>query len=1057
MRLLATCLAMLLAQTPGPAGLPRLEAAGIPFIQNHGQKEYGAGAQNWALAQDHRGLLYAANNLGVLEYDGVRWRLIPTAKGNVVRSLGVAADGKVYVGSVGELGVLEPDADGQTRYTSLTGLLPEADRQFTDVWVTAATPRGILFQTRERLLLLSGGRFRSWRAATSFHVAFVAQGRILVRQREVGLLELKGDRLELIPGGDRFAKESVFTVLPLEPGALLVGSRNLGFWRLADGALTGFPTEADGFLKLNSLYHGAQLSDGTLALATISGGVALMDRAGRLKGILDRAAGLLGDNVKSLFPDRQGALWMALDNGISRVEWPSSVTLFDERLGLRGTVWALHRHQGTLYAATGQGVFALAAGPGSTGGYRRQRFQPLPGLAIQSSAFLSMDQTLLLACGRGVFDLQGPRLRPVRPSSTNAISLCRSRVDPNRVFVGLQGGLAALRRVAGGWVDEGLVPGVGFDIYSVAEAADGRLWLSTGAQGLLRVTLPAGWPRAGASPRVERFTTAQGLPSDADLVAQFLEGEVAFTTHQGLFRFREATGRFQADPRFQALFPAGPRWIKALRRDPEGRIWLDSTDEVRGIHETGRAIPQADGSYRWDPEPFRRFAEVPIEAILPEPGGGAWFGGPAGALRYEPSAQPAAAGAPPPLIRTVTAGGSLVPVQAPVLAYARRALRFEFAVPSFDQPAAHVYQVLLEGYERAWSPWTAEPQKEYTNLPEGSYRFRVRARDGHGAIPGEAAFGFRILPPWFRSWWAFAGYLGAGSLLILLGVRLRVRLLHGRNLALQGRVDQATEELRERERMLAAQAGQLMAMNGDLQSLNERLKEVNEQKDRFLGIVVHDLRNPLHVILLAAQRIEEGLEPADAQAKASAISTRGTEMSLLINRFLDIAALDSGQIQAEPETFPLLELLLEMAERHGPRARQKGIELRLEPSGPELVHVDPKFMRSVLDNLVSNAVKFTPGGRAVTLSLARSGDWVTVTVADQGPGLTPADQQKLFGRFAKLSAQPTGGEKSVGLGLSITKQMVEAIGGQIWVESEPGQGASFRVQVPAAPGLRVES
>ncbi|HET8901028.1 MAG TPA: two-component regulator propeller domain-containing protein, partial [Holophagaceae bacterium] len=509
------------------AGLLRAQELGSPFIRNFTPKEYGADSQNWAVVQGPRGVVYAGNNQGVLTYDGVGWRLIRTPGRSTVRSLAEDADGRIFVGAVGELGYLAPDPAGWMAFVSLADKLPADARTFSDVWTTRATSRGMLFQTREELLLYDGQRFQVWKASTTFHVAFAVGDRIFVREREAGLEELVGDHLELLHGGERFAHESVFAMLPLD-GAILVASRNLGLWRLTEKGLEPFPTEADAFLKSAAIYGGTPLPDGTFALASIQGGVVVMDGSGRVKLVLDQASGLQGDNVKAVFPDGHGSLWLALDNGLARVEWPSPFTAMDERNGLKGTVWAMTRHQGRLFAATGQGTYALDAA--LQGG--RPMFQPVANTQTQSLAFLEADGHLLLANSRGVFEILGGTAVPVRPSSNVAISLLRSRRDPSRVFVGLQGGLASMRWANGRWLDEGPIPGVKDDIYSMAEDGQGRLWLGTGAQGALRATFLPGWSGGAASPppQVDHFGEAQGLPPNQVYAVSMPEGPV-FATH----------------------------------------------------------------------------------------------------------------------------------------------------------------------------------------------------------------------------------------------------------------------------------------------------------------------------------------------------------------------------------------------------------------------------------------------------------------------------------------------------------------------------------------------
>ena len=228
-----------------------------------------------------------------------------------------------------------------------------------------------------------------------------------------------------------------------------------------------------------------------------------------------------------------------------------------------------------------------------------------------------------------------------------------------------------------------------------------------------------------------------------------------------------------------------------------------------------------------------------------------------------------------------------------------------------------------------------------------------------------------------------------------------------------------------------------------------QLRQVNEMKNQFFGIVAHDLRSPLNGIVLAAQCLEGEQDLELVEHMAQRIHREGMEMSALIGRLLDMARIDSGEMKAEPECFDIVELAHRVVERYQTRGEQKGITFVFNFSdNQKQAFADPKFIKEVLDNLVSNAVKFSPPGTAVLLRVERGEHGVITSVEDQGPGLTDQDKKSLFGRFARLSAKPTGGEKSTGLGLSIVKYMVEATGGRIWVDSEPGSGAAFRVELP---------
>ncbi|HET8900894.1 MAG TPA: ATP-binding protein, partial [Holophagaceae bacterium] len=592
------------------------------------------------------------------------------------------------------------------------------------------------------------------------------------------------------------------------------------------------------------------------------------------------------------------------------------------------------------------------------------------------------------------------------------------------------------------------IPGVKDDIYSMAEDSQGRLWLGTGAQGALRATFLPGWSGGAASPppQVDHFGEAQGLPPNQVYVVSLPEGPV-FATHAGLLRFEDASGLFSPDPRFAALFPARQRWVKAVASGAQGRLWMDSIDEASGLHETGVALPREDGTYAWDPTLLRRLSDTAVESIFPDQDGILWFGGPDGMIRYDPSVPRSPQPPFPVLLRGVEMkdGGALSPaVQDQRLPYEKNALRFEFAAPGLDQSSGTQYQVMLEGYDRAWGPWSVETRKEYTNLHEGAYRFRVRARNVYGRETDEAAFAFRVLPPWYRAWWAWLLWIACAGGALAAGVGARTRMLRQRNTRLEAKVAEATEELREREQLLAHQAA-------DLESANSALHALNEQKDQYLGLVVHDLRNPLNTILLTAENIAEESREPEVKSLAGQVARTAEEMGGLIGRFLDIAAIDAGMVQARLESFPLEILAREAAAAAEPQAAAKDIRFHCEIRDPlPPAQVDPAFAREILANLLSNALKFSPPGTAVTLRLEAEGGAVLLSVEDQGPGLTEEDKRRLFGRFARLSAQPTAGEGSVGLGLSIVKHMVESCGGRIWVDSAEGRGASFRVAFKAA-------
>jgi signal transduction histidine kinase len=239
----------------------------------------------------------------------------------------------------------------------------------------------------------------------------------------------------------------------------------------------------------------------------------------------------------------------------------------------------------------------------------------------------------------------------------------------------------------------------------------------------------------------------------------------------------------------------------------------------------------------------------------------------------------------------------------------------------------------------------------------------------------------------------------------------------------------------------------------ELKHARERLRELNEEKNEFMGIVAHDLRNPLSAIQGYSEMIleEPNLPREELESCASRICETARRMSDMVRNLLDANRVERGDMQLSLKPVDLVPLVEQLTESYASRALAKEQNLVFSHNSAPLVALtDPDWAIQVLENLISNAVKYSPQGKKIVVRLGKLDGMVRCEVADQGPGLSVDDQKKLFGKFARLSAKPTGGEHATGLGLSIVKRMVEAMNGRVWCESEPGHGATFIVALPLA-------
>ncbi len=242
--------------------------------------------------------------------------------------------------------------------------------------------------------------------------------------------------------------------------------------------------------------------------------------------------------------------------------------------------------------------------------------------------------------------------------------------------------------------------------------------------------------------------------------------------------------------------------------------------------------------------------------------------------------------------------------------------------------------------------------------------------------------------------------------------------------------------------------------NVELLEANTKLQALNKEKSEFLGIAAHDLKNQLSSIILSAGIVEkhpEKFKPEELRRQMSQIGVTAEHMREIILNLLDVNLLETGKIDLALSSFNLGSLCVSVVKHYFQRAAEKGIEIIYEDQEePICAWADNAFTQEVLENLLSNAIKFSPRGKRVWLDIARINNKVRICVKDEGPGLTKEDQRDLFGKFARLTAKPTAGEHSTGLGLWIVHKLVDVMKGRVWCESSPGNGAEFIVLLPAA-------
>jgi len=266
--------------------------------------------------------------------------------------------------------------------------------------------------------------------------------------------------------------------------------------------------------------------------------------------------------------------------------------------------------------------------------------------------------------------------------------------------------------------------------------------------------------------------------------------------------------------------------------------------------------------------------------------------------------------------------------------------------------------------------------------------------------------------------------------------------LRAKNISTQLEIEQAQKEA-EIQRLKNIELGQALE---DVKKLNVKLKELNDEKNEFMAIAVHDLKNPLQNILSTARVIKRSTElPKNVQDEYTTnIISQTDRMFSIIKKLLDHNAIDQGEMKIKISEFDVNAVCSELIANFKESAERKKIDLRLQSTDNKLLlKTDKDILYEILQNLVSNSIKFSDEYKSITLKAFEEDNSVKLEVIDEGPGFSEDDKKKMFNKFARLSAKPTGNEHSTGLGLSIVKKLCELIGTKLKLESKEGEGAKF--------------
>jgi serine phosphatase RsbU (regulator of sigma subunit) len=749
---------------------------------------------NVAIAQDFRGLMYFANTSGILEYDGINWRLIKLINETVPRSLAADNRGRIFVGSENEIGYLAPDSIGNMQYFSLMNFVPEESKDFQVVWNVFAKGSEVLFQTDSSLLIWNGEKIRTISSSSRITRFFQVGENLFARIEKIGLTLFNGENFVLCPEGEFFVERVVYGIVPLEANEFLVSSDkrlyllNINTNNPGLSGIKPFRTQADTYLDKHTIFNTSRLGDDLISIGTWGGGLVILNLKGEIHSIFDKEAGLQDQIILDQKSDSAGNIWLALSKGISRIEVISPVSLFNSQNGLQGTVQSIVSYDGVVYAATTVGVFYMDFKTRDLNGipYNEPVFKAIDGLSIECWDLLDFRHenynVLLCVSNDQVWIINKNRGTEVLMKGV-AYEIYQSKLDPARVFIGLENGLTSYYFEKGKWIREKNIAGIDETISSISEDHLGNLWMGTLSQGIIKMNIKSFKDKRIQEIEIFKFGTESGVPTGPTLISN-ISGRLIIGTSKGLYKFLPVHNVFEPDSSFGVNFADSSYYIHRISDEKDDKIWMVTFEQTRNKYRVGYLSHTSGKGYQWNTKPFSVISENVQHAVFQSDDKLVWFGGPEGVYRFDPGLVKNYNTLYHTLIRRVTiSGGDTLfggtsfdkdaytsieqPVNIkPVIRYSQNSLNFDFAAQSGENESLQTLSYFLEGYDKKWSEWSAQSKKEYTNLNEGNYVLRVKSKNIYGTEGTEGSFAFTILSPWYRTFAAYIGYVILLSLLI---------------------------------------------------------------------------------------------------------------------------------------------------------------------------------------------------------------------------------------------------------------------------------------------------
>jgi serine phosphatase RsbU (regulator of sigma subunit)/ligand-binding sensor domain-containing protein len=781
------------------SGLISFSQKGNFYITNFTPSAYGASDQNWSITQDSLGRIFVVNLSGIMMYDGEYWKVVTIEQGKECVSMAKSGSGTIYVGGSGEFGYLAEKERGSFKYISLSKSLSEKEKDFGNVWAILAIGKDIFFCANERILWYQDNKFKKSFTPTGekFHTFFNVNNTLVVREQGVGLLFFQNGALKKILGTGELADVRVYAILPQKDNLYSLCSRN-GLYHLYFNVnkpeisnLARVKSPVDTWMAENNIYCGAQLNENLFALGSIKKGVLLVDRNCNIINSINYEKGLQDDAVKFIFRDFSGNVWMALNKGISYVEINSPITFLGKSNRVTSTIEAISKFKNDLFIATDKGVEKL--------NIATNVFEPT-GVTDQSWDLVHFENDLLVGTTGGLYKINNSKIKKFENINDAVKKIFFLPGKEGYVYLASDEYLLYAKY---GKENINVLDTFNYAPHIESFAVDTGGYIFFGSSsGEVYMVDPKHKDSLLSLPVKEKIKNTASLISVANC-----HGKVIFVTDIGILT---TTGypdfKIIEDPRFDSK---ERKLILYNCLTVKKEVWLTSSQTTDVYDSKDGAVftvmnptDNSDARYIIKKTHFlyriRGVARIHCSFIDSSV---VYLGTENGLFMYDINKKEtfykfnsfiSRIRAPKDTLENIT---SLSAQREVDVAYKNNKITFELSASDFYNVKLLEFSYYLGGRDTSYGTWTLNNEVSYSNLSEGKYTFHLKSRNLLGIEGNPAQFTFTVLPPWYRTYWAYALYFFSSVGLIWFIVQFNIKRLKEQNIKLEKIITERTKEV----------------------------------------------------------------------------------------------------------------------------------------------------------------------------------------------------------------------------------------------------------------------